>query len=84
MKQELRSKLPPALADRLDGCRFAMLQEKKWGLPVILAAGNDPRVVALGGVAPECEADGTPKPPHKLDTTGNVTLADGVLYRIDD
>lgn len=85
MKLAIRSELPAELQTVLKDSRFVLLRERQWGVPEIIAHGNDPVLVSQGGMKPEFEADGkTPKGPHRLHHTGQVELAEGKLYRIDE
>lgn len=85
MKLVIRSELPAELQAELKDSRFVLMEPSEWGVPKILAHGNDPVLVSQGGVAPKFGGDGkTPNAPHRLHHTGQVELATGVLYRIDE
>lgn len=85
MKQVIRKDLPAELQETLSDSRFVLMMPDVWGVPKIIAHGNDPVLVSQGGIAPQFESDGvTPKPPHRVHHTGQIELASGVLYRIDE
>lgn len=84
MKLVIRKELPAELQETLRDSRFVLMMPDVWGIPKIIAHGNDPVVVSQGGITPALEADGTPKAPHRLHHTGQIELAEGALYRIDE
>jgi hypothetical protein len=55
MKQVLRKDLPEQLQETLKDSRFVLMIPDVWGIPQIIAHGNDPVLVSQAGVAPEFE-----------------------------
>jgi hypothetical protein len=63
MKLAIRSELPAELQEILKDSRFALILPDEWGVPKIIAHGNDPVLVSQAGVKPEFE---TPTSDQKM------------------